>query len=131
MASPSSPRTGTADPGSTGQVDLAILAISMKRVSISDLKNRLSEFLRLVKKGETLEILERNVPIARIEGIRADPRSTDAYVEELTRRGILSRPKGQADLSFLKRPPIPCKADAVQVLMEARKDRTPRDQDEP
>ena len=101
----------------------------MKRVSVTDLKNRLSEFLRLVKKGETIEILERNVPIARIEGIRAESRSTNEYIEELTRRGILSRPKGKADLSFLKRPPIPCKVDVVKILMEDREDRPILDQD--
>ncbi len=95
----------------------------MRRVSVTDLKNRLSEFLRLVKKGQTIEILERNVPIARIEGIRPDARPSSEYLEELTQRGILGRPRGKADLSFLKRPPIPCGADVVEVLIEDREDR--------
>lgn len=98
--------------------------MSMKRVSVSDLKNRLSEFLRLVKKGETIEILERNVPIARIEGVRASSRSADEYLEDLTRRGILSRPRGKPDLSFLERPPVPCKVDVVKLVLEDREDRS-------
>ncbi len=97
----------------------------MKRVSVSDLKNRLSEFLRLVKKGETIEILERNVPIARIEGVKARSRGTEDYIEDLTRRGILSRPRGEPDLSFLDRPPIPCDVDVAQIVSEDREERIP------
>ncbi len=43
----------------------------MRRIPVSELKNRLSEFLRLVKRGETIEVFEHSVPIARIEGVRA------------------------------------------------------------
>jgi antitoxin (DNA-binding transcriptional repressor) of toxin-antitoxin stability system len=41
----------------------------MIRANISDLKNRLSYYLRLVKGGEVIEIIERRTPLARIEGV--------------------------------------------------------------
>ncbi len=92
----------------------------MKRVSISDLKNKLSEYLRLVKKGETVEILERNVPIARIEAVRRKDWH-DSYLEELERRGILRQPRVEPDPHFLdKHPPTPCSVDVVRILIEER-----------
>ncbi len=35
-------------------------------VGIREVKNRLSEYLRQVKRGETIIITERNVPVAKI-----------------------------------------------------------------
>lgn len=44
--------------------------MAMKIASIADLKNRLSEYVRLVEKGEEIEIRKRNVPIARMVPLR-------------------------------------------------------------
>jgi prevent-host-death family protein len=91
----------------------------MKRVSVTDLKNRLSEFLRLVKAGETVEIVERNVPIARIEPLAW--RSTgDAQLDRLVRDGIVTPPSKPWDDSLLALPPVPCRGDIVQALIEER-----------
>ncbi len=93
----------------------------MKQVSITELKNKLSEYLRLVKKGETIEIVERNVPIARIEGVARAGSRRDIDVEDLERRGILKRPQKKWDPDFLKnRPPTPCSVDVVKILIEQR-----------
>ncbi len=40
--------------------------MAMKVANIAELKNRLSEFLALVEKGEEIEVRKRNVPIARV-----------------------------------------------------------------
>lgn len=93
----------------------------MKRVSVSDLKNKLSEYLRLVKKGETVEILERNIPIARIEAVKRTKDWHDATLQELERRGIVRPPEEEPDPHFLdKHPPTPCSVDAVKILIEQR-----------
>jgi len=93
----------------------------MKRVSVTDLKNKLSEYLRLVKKGETVEIVERNVPIARIEAVAQSRNRREIDVEDLERRGILKRPQEEWDPDFLKnRPPTPCSVDVVKILIEQR-----------
>ena len=93
----------------------------MKRVSVTDLKNKLSEYLRLVKKGETVEIVERNVPIARIEGLPKSGSVRGIDVKDLERRGILKPPQEEWDPSFLKnRPPTPCSVDVVKILIEQR-----------
>ena len=47
--------------------------IAMKIANIAELKNRLSTYLRLVEKGEEVEIRKRNVPIARVVPLRKRP----------------------------------------------------------
>ena len=38
----------------------------MIRASVSETKNRLSHFIRLVRGGEEVEIMDRETPVARI-----------------------------------------------------------------
>lgn len=38
----------------------------MKEVGIAELKARLSEYLRAVRRGETIAVLDRQTPVARI-----------------------------------------------------------------
>jgi prevent-host-death family protein len=44
--------------------------MAMKKVRTAELKARLSEYLRAVRRGETLTVLDRETPIARIVPIR-------------------------------------------------------------
>jgi prevent-host-death family protein len=93
----------------------------MKRVSVSELKNKLSHYLRLVKKGEVVEVLERNVPIARLAAVEPWKAERDAYLKDLERRGILKPPAVEPDPHFLDdRPPTPCSVDVVKILIEER-----------
>jgi prevent-host-death family protein len=45
--------------------------IAMKVANIAELKNRISEYLAAVERGEEIEVRKRNVPIARIIPIRS------------------------------------------------------------
>lgn len=45
-------------------------AIVMKQVRIAELKSRLSEYLRTVRRGESLAVLDRDTAIAHIVPIR-------------------------------------------------------------
>jgi len=42
----------------------------MKQVGIADLKARLSEYLRAVRRGETIAVLDRETPVAQIVPVR-------------------------------------------------------------
>ena len=42
----------------------------MKQVRVAELKARLSEYLRAVKRGETIAVLDRDTPVAEIVPIR-------------------------------------------------------------
>ena len=38
----------------------------MQRVGIAELKDRLSEYLRAVRRGETIAVLDRDTPVAQL-----------------------------------------------------------------
>jgi prevent-host-death family protein len=63
----------------------------MKTATISETKNRLSELLARVKQGETVLILDRDKPVARIVPIEATDRTDDKRLADLERRGIIRR----------------------------------------
>lgn len=45
---------------------IADYLLVMKRVRVAELKARLSEYLRMVRRGEPVTVLDRDTPIARI-----------------------------------------------------------------
>lgn len=80
--------------------------VVMKTVGIADLKARLSEHLKAVRKGRTLTVLDRQTPVARIVPYAADP----VEVRRATRR-----------LRDLELPPPPATAtDSLAVLLDDR-----------
>jgi len=67
----------------------------MIQVNISEIKNRLSYYLRLVRGGEQIEILDRSTPLARI--IHVSQAETEnnktAWIKEMEGLGIVTPPK--------------------------------------
>jgi prevent-host-death family protein len=45
--------------------------MTMKQVRIAELKARLSEYLRAVRGGETIAVLDRDTPVAQLVPIRS------------------------------------------------------------
>jgi prevent-host-death family protein len=94
----------------------------MKQVAVAELKDRLSQYLRLVKAGETIEITERSVPIALLT--RRSPRdSRERALDELVRDRLVVGPKRAPDLEALKQPPVHCRGDVLAALVDARGER--------
>jgi antitoxin (DNA-binding transcriptional repressor) of toxin-antitoxin stability system len=88
----------------------------MVRTNISDLKNRLSHYLRLVRAGEVVEILERKVPLARIEAVTGlqGKKSDNGWLRRMIELGVITAPKSKASRSILSR--------IDQVISEGGKD---------
>jgi prevent-host-death family protein len=84
----------------------------MKAIGIADLKARLSEHLRSVRKGRTLTVLDRETPIARI--VPYDAAADDRLeVRPATRR-----------LRDMTAPPRTAKpTDSLALLLEDRRRR--------
>ena len=60
----------------------------MERVSISRLKDQLSAYLKRVQAGETVLVMDRGKPVARLE--RADPEiGEDARYRRLVAAGLV------------------------------------------
>jgi prevent-host-death family protein len=81
----------------------------MSDVRIADLKARLSEHLRSVRNGDTVTVLDRDTPVARIVPYTTQP---------------LELRKARRRLRDLKLLPKPAKrTDSVALLLEDRRRR--------
>jgi prevent-host-death family protein len=85
----------------------------MKTVKIAQLKSRLSHHLRQVRAGETVTVLDRDTPIARIVPIDAE--------DDL----VITKPaRGSPSFASLKFPKLPkVDVDVVKMLLEDRRRR--------
>jgi antitoxin (DNA-binding transcriptional repressor) of toxin-antitoxin stability system len=97
----------------------------MKAVNIAELKNRLSHYLRAVRRGESVLVRDRDRVIARIDPAgrgSAAPQGAEAdRLADLEARGIIRRGKGPITRELLARRPK-VKADVVGALLSEREE---------
>jgi prevent-host-death family protein len=76
----------------------------MTTATITEAKNGLSALIDRVKAGETIVILDRGVPVARLEPVTAlsDP---EGHLRRLERQGLIKRGTGKIPLDLLREPP--------------------------
>ena len=79
----------------------------MSKVGIADLKAHLSQYLRKVRGGRTLTVLDRSTPIARIVPFDAE---APLDVRRATRKAS----------SLRLPPPCPASTDSLSVLLQDR-----------
>jgi prevent-host-death family protein len=96
----------------------------MTRVSVSELKANLSKYLREVKRGGEVQVLDRGVPVARLTALSVAAASGDQRRERLIRDGIVIPGSGDAS-AVLERPPVKVGASILEALLEDREDRRP------
>ena len=77
----------------------------MIRTNISSLKNRLSHYLRLVRAGEVIEIVDRKTPLARIEAVEAfrGRSKTAGWLQRMVELGMIAAPLKKLSLSEFAR----------------------------
>ena len=91
---------------------------TMMQAKISELKNSLSSYLRKVKSGESILVLDRNTPIARLVPIestpsregRADSTSeadekkleNEALLAKLESEGVIVRRRGPSPIEVIR-----------------------------
>ncbi len=91
----------------------------MKTAPVTDLKNRLSHYLRLVARGENVTILDRGRPVARLSRVE----SGDTELDALVAAGLARPPLMPLPEDFLVRDLPRSKVSAVQALIDDRADR--------
>lgn len=94
----------------------------MSVVKVSELKNRLSHYLRQVQRGESVLVSDRNRVIARIDpaGDLASSDPDDSrWLDDLERRGVVRRGTGKLPRGWLGRRPH-VRADVVGALLKER-----------
>jgi len=97
----------------------------VKEAKISEVKNQLSRYLALVRKGEVVRILDRDVPVAQIVPIDR-PAGNPAGPEilaDLERKGLIRRGTGRIPRGLLTRSPPGRSAGVLAALLEERSER--------
>ena len=92
----------------------------MTTTSISELKANLSRYIREVRRGGEVQVLDRGAPVARL----IPPSTSDdgAVRERLISAGLL-RPGMGGAASILDEPPLVLPVSISQALTEDRTDR--------
>ena len=91
----------------------------MRTAAITDLKNRLSHYLRLVARGEPVTILERGRPIAQLTPLP----TLDDSLQQLAAQGLARPPTRPLPEGFWQRPLPRAKQSVVAALASDREDR--------
>lgn len=92
----------------------------MTTVSISGLKANLSRYLREVRRGGEVQVLDRGTPVARL--VPATAGDDEGIRERLVGAGLLRPGKGGA-AAVLESPPLVLPASISEALSEDRADR--------
>jgi prevent-host-death family protein len=93
--------------------------------TVTEAKNRLSALLDRVRAGETVLIVDRGVPVARLESaVATEPDELDGRLARLERAGLIRRGTGRLPGEIIeKTPPALLRdADVVAMLIEERRE---------
>ena len=71
---------------------------TMVQVSVRELKNKLSEYIRRVEGGEVIAVTRRGKTVMSLTPARERELTIDEKLDELERRGILTRGRGKLRL---------------------------------
>jgi prevent-host-death family protein len=94
----------------------------MRTATITEAKNGLSALIDQVRAGQSIVILDRGLPVARLEPIAANPEQT-GRLSRLERAGVVRVSTDPPPLDLLREPPprLKANASAVEALIEERR----------
>ncbi|MGA8053751.1 MAG: type II toxin-antitoxin system prevent-host-death family antitoxin [Burkholderiales bacterium] len=93
----------------------------MERTTISELRNRLSAYLKKVRAGQTILIFDRDQPVARLERVEGEAQGDDRLVR-LERAGLVRRAKSPPPLKALRAAAPKAKRSVTQALLDERRE---------
>jgi prevent-host-death family protein len=96
----------------------------MKRATLTETKNNLSALVDQVQHGETILILDRGRPVARLEPALGEGDDPEGRLARLERQGLLRRGVAALPREILSAPPPRASegASALAALLEERRD---------
>ena len=95
----------------------------MKIASISQTKNQLSALIDKVRHGETILIMDRNNPVARLEPMLPENKTDDdTRLARLERDGIIRRVPVRAPETMLATPPPKTRHSLLKSLLADREE---------
>lgn len=97
----------------------------MKTATLTETKNQLSSLVDQVRQGETILILDRGRPVARLASILAeDSGASEGRIARLERQGLLSRAKTPKSREIFTQPRPRASDDGsiLSALLDERHD---------
>ena len=92
----------------------------MEKATISELRKHLSAYLKKVRAGQSVLILDRNRPVARLVGVAAQGPADDRLAR-LESKGHLRRALGPIPKALLEEPPPKPGKSVREALIEGRR----------
>jgi prevent-host-death family protein len=92
----------------------------MEKAKISELKNRLSAYLKMVQAGQSVLVLDRNRPIARIEPLGRVAGRVEARTARLAAAGLVRVPRRALTLALFKSKPPRSRRSVLKALLDER-----------
>ena len=94
----------------------------MKTTTITEAKNGLSALIDRVRAGESIVILDRGTPVARLEPVANDP-DASGRIRRLERAGLVRARTGPPPLDLVRTPApeLAVGVSAVQAVLDERR----------
>jgi prevent-host-death family protein len=94
----------------------------MKQATVTEAKNRLSALLAEVRAGETIVIVDRGVPVARLDPVADQRNDVDGRIARLQRTGAVHAGREEPPVRLiLEEPPsLEPGASALDALLDER-----------
>jgi prevent-host-death family protein len=95
----------------------------MKTATLTETKNSLSALVDQVQQGESVLILDRGRPVARLESVLNQAPDPDGRIARLERQGLIRRPTQPLPKEFFSNPPLrlPAGVSVLEALLEERR----------
>jgi len=96
----------------------------MKKATLTETKNNLSALVDQVQHGETILILDRGRPVARLESVLGEEDDPEGRLARLERQGALRRAEAPLPREILMRKPPQARqgASALEALLAERRE---------
>lgn len=98
------------------------IIVTMKSVSVSELKAHLSKYLREIRRGGEVQVMDRGVPVARLAPVPPVGGHDEANRQRLIEAGVLRTGRG-GTAAVLETPPLELPTSLADALDEERADR--------
>jgi len=95
----------------------------MNRANISYTRNHFSEMIARVREGESILIVDRQNPIARLEPVSDAGGENPCRLDDLARRGLVRPARNRIDLRALRAWPRPRPEEQGGILKSLLADR--------
>ncbi len=87
----------------------------MKTATLTETKNNLSALIDQVRHGETILVLDRGRPVARLESAVTEATEADGRLARLERQGVIRRAAASTPRELLSQSP-PSPATGASIL---------------